>query len=292
MKVFGTGQTPFTAQTVDIPEGDPQETTHTTDQLLNSFYGELYNLLSGQGISPTQTTGADLKQVSKSIMSLILGGSFFIDSGSANSKILTHIAGNKFLFKSLNLYGNGIVVKFVNAVQNTGAVVLTLYDAANSANIPGLTNVPLVKIDGADYTSGELKSGEIVECYYDSTTSKFITIVNTTNYNNSNVVIPTPTAPTKTVYNNSSARQLSTTYTNSNSRERYIKVYVNGTSSVNAIAGAAIYINGSSQATDSIGFYTPVGAGFIANVSAIILPGETYQVTGSSTNRFWVEWQY
>ena len=91
MKKFGEGQQPFHA-IIDIPEGDSQELTTVTDQVMNSLYGELFNLLQLHGINPTTTTNADLKQVARAVWAAVNAGNLFIDTGTANVKTLTHLS--------------------------------------------------------------------------------------------------------------------------------------------------------------------------------------------------------
>lgn len=171
MKIFGTGATPFSPQGADIPEGDPQELKFVTDQFQNSIYGELFNFLASQEITPTATAGADLKQLKKAVLSAVLSGNIYDDSGTDNNKILTHQAGSAFSYKLINTLQNGVSLQFVNKVENTGAVQITVYDAENAANLSSLINIPVLKEDGTAHVSGELKAGDLVYCIYSSTPS-------------------------------------------------------------------------------------------------------------------------
>jgi hypothetical protein len=79
MKKFGEGQQPFHA-IIDIPEGDSQELTTVTDQAMNSFYGEFFNLLTNNSLNPTATTASDLKQVTRAVYSSVSSGNFYIEN--------------------------------------------------------------------------------------------------------------------------------------------------------------------------------------------------------------------
>lgn len=182
MKIFGTGATPFSPQGADIPEGDPQELKFVTDQFQNSVYGELFNFLASQGITPTATAGADLKQLKKAVLSTILSGNIYVDSGTANNKILTHQAGSAFSYKLINTLQNGFSLKFVNKVENTGAVQITVYDEENAANLSSLTNIPIFREDGLSHAAGDIKPGDLIYCVYSATPSpRFLSFVKKSN---------------------------------------------------------------------------------------------------------------
>ena len=106
MKRFGLTTTPFFVAPgkVDIPEGDPRELTNMTDQFANSAYGELFNILSKQGITPAATTASDLNQLNRAITSIQLGSNLYTDTGTAQAKLLTHKSGSNFLYKTSNSF--------------------------------------------------------------------------------------------------------------------------------------------------------------------------------------------
>lgn len=173
MKKFGEGQQPFHA-IIDIPEGDSQELTTVTDQALNSLYGELFNLLKLHGINPTATTNADLKQVARAVWAAVAAGNLFVDTGTANVKKLTHIRGGDFLYRNGNSSDNGFVIEFINKVENTGAVLINVFDVEN--NINHFNNVPLVDNKGVAMAAKMLPANTMVKAYYDSTVNQFIVL--------------------------------------------------------------------------------------------------------------------
>ena len=171
MKKFGEGQQPFYA-IVDIPEGDAQELTTVTDQVLNSLYGEFFNLLKAHGINPTTTTSADLKQVARAVWSAVSAGNLYKDTGSSNVKNLTHIKAAGFLFKNTNANDDGFTIEFLNKTENTGAVTVNVFDVENNVN--HFNNTPLVNQDGSEIQPKTLAANSLARAYYDKDTGKFI----------------------------------------------------------------------------------------------------------------------
>jgi len=180
MKRFGLTTTPFFVAPgkVDIPEGDPRELTNMTDQFANSAYGELFNILSKQCITPAATTASDLNQLNRAITSIQLGSNLYTDTGTAQAKLLTHKSGSNFLYKTSNVLQNAFCLRFVNSVASNGTpVTITIFDAANAQNLPSVTNIPFVKSDGSEFLASELAAGDVVDCFYDSSISKFKTLL-------------------------------------------------------------------------------------------------------------------
>jgi len=176
MKKFGLTTTPFAPAPgkVDIPEGDPRELNNITDQFMNSAYGELFNVLAKQGITPASTTASDLNQLNRAIMSIQMGSNLYNDTGTAAAKLLTHKSGTNFLYKTSNVLQNAFCLRFVNSVASNGTpVTITIFDAANAQNLPNIINIPFVKSDGSNFINNELAAGDIVDCFYDLNISKF-----------------------------------------------------------------------------------------------------------------------
>lgn len=119
----------------------------------NQIPTELENLISTGGIA---LSGADLFQCARAVSTIASQASAYIDSGTANAKVLT-VTGAR---ANPVQYSNGMLIAFINQVQNTGAVTI---------NVSGLGLKELTNQTGGSLQGGFLQVGDTVLARYDGT---------------------------------------------------------------------------------------------------------------------------
>ena len=132
--------------------------TYTSDEFNTLSSQELQNsvLTSGQVLNPS-----DLNQLGKAMSVYGSAGDFYIDSGTANTYVLTPIGTPAR--QAPPAYADGIRVRFVAGNTNTGVSTINL----NSLGVKNL------KENGADVAAGRIKSGSIIEATFISLSDQF-----------------------------------------------------------------------------------------------------------------------
>jgi hypothetical protein len=125
---------------------------------LNGFKNENNNLIDSAGLTPNT---ADNDQTTKAVAIYAAGGSYYTDSGAADSYILTPF-GSKL---SPPAYFEGMQIAFVPANSNTAASVI---------NVNGLGSKSLTDIEGNALTADEVVQDVLVTAYYDGTKFRLI----------------------------------------------------------------------------------------------------------------------
>lgn len=125
----------------------------------NQVPSELQNLITSIGIS---LSGGDLTQITKAITGYVATGDFYTTTGSADAYVLSPLSG----YPGPSAYYNGMRVRFIPNVANTGAAV--------TVNVNGLGLRNVVRQDAAGNSSDtEYQVGVMVELRYDSTAGEF-----------------------------------------------------------------------------------------------------------------------
>lgn len=114
---------------------------------------EISNTITASGITPSS---GDAYQLSKAIANYSAVGQFYVDSGTANAKVLS-VGGSR---NGPTAYTTGMVIRFLNLVLNTGTVTV---------NVNGLGVKDLYDIEGQALSAGDLVTGAYTEAYYDGT---------------------------------------------------------------------------------------------------------------------------
>lgn len=127
------------------------------DSDLNGFKSENNALITSSG---QLINTADNNQTTKAVAIYVAGGDFYIDSGSANSYVLTP-QGTKLAPPS---YFNGMRICFRPANNNSGASVV---------NVNSLGVIPLVDQSGNALLTGKITGGIYTQAQYNSSESKF-----------------------------------------------------------------------------------------------------------------------
>lgn len=123
------------------------------DDDLNLYKDEFNNVITSSGQTPDNGI---LDQTAKGISAYLARGDFYTDSGAADAYILT-IVGTQFAPLS---YESGMRIRFVPTNDNTGASTI------NVATL-GVKNIKLA--DGGDPVAEDIKSGLVIEMFYDGT---------------------------------------------------------------------------------------------------------------------------
>jgi hypothetical protein len=127
----------------------------------NQLPDELQGLFSSANITPSSS---DVMQTRKAIASYVANGTFYTDSGTVNSYILTTITSGAGTKQAVPSYQNGMLVRFKVGATNTGA---------STVNVSSLGVVDIVRTDGTPLTGGEMVSGQIVELTFDLASGDF-----------------------------------------------------------------------------------------------------------------------
>lgn len=122
MKVFGTGDAPFTAPNGDIAEGNAAELSRPTNQYFNSMYGDAKNLIEASGQSLTTLVADDQTQTAKAVFAHAVRAESVTCSG-ANAKTLT-VRGA--MTGAPNTILDGALFTFTANSTTTGAVTIAI----------------------------------------------------------------------------------------------------------------------------------------------------------------------
>jgi len=164
----------------------------------NQVPSELQNVIEALG----QTlTNLDLDQLGKAIAGYVANSTFYTDSGSANTYVLS-VVGTKQRAPS---YTNGFHARFVPAATNT---------AASTVNVAGLGVINIKKSDGtSDIIAGEIVAGEELVLSHRLTPAAHFVIVKTDLSSKADIDAPTFTGIPKadTAAPGTSTTQLATT---------------------------------------------------------------------------------
>lgn len=124
----------------------------------NEVPTELQNIIEDTG----QTlSGVDLDQLGKGIASYVASGDFYIDSGTANSYVLSGV-GSKQVPPA---YVNGMKIRFLPANSNTGA---------STVNVATLGVKNLRRVDGTALQANDLQATVPVSFQYDTASGTFL----------------------------------------------------------------------------------------------------------------------
>lgn len=114
---------------------------------------EISNAITASGITPSS---GDAYQLSKGMANYAAVGQYYVDSGTANAKVLS-VGGSR---NGITAYVTGTVIRFLNLVQNTGATTV---------NVNGLGVKDLTDADANALKNEDLVTNAFVEAYYDGT---------------------------------------------------------------------------------------------------------------------------
>ncbi len=131
----------------------------------NQVPSEIQNVIEGLGIS---LSSGDLNQLGKAISGYVANGQFYTDSGIADAYVLSVVG----LKQSSTAYATGFKISFVAGNTNTGA---------STVNVATLGVKTLKTPEGNNIASGIIKSGTLIEAFFDGTdfiitTPSFITL--------------------------------------------------------------------------------------------------------------------
>lgn len=133
-------------------------------KLLNSEWNQLasefLNMFAWAG---QVSTAGDLNQVGKNIAAYANGGQYYIDSGVADSYLLTAAVGKQ----APPFYFDGMIVKFLVTNTNTGA---------SDINVAGIGTVALTKFNGTNLDANALRVNQFATCVYRAATNSFVLI--------------------------------------------------------------------------------------------------------------------
>jgi len=118
---------------------------------------ETTNMISSAGITPSS---GDTNQLGKAIANYAAHAAYYVDSGTANAKVLS-VGGSK---QGLTAYTAGTMLGFINLTANTSGSV--------TVNVNGLGAQNLYNYDGAALMPGSLAAGKYYRIAY--TGSAFI----------------------------------------------------------------------------------------------------------------------
>jgi hypothetical protein len=137
MKKFGLTTTPFLALNGDIAEGSGAELLRPTNQLFNTIYSEMSNDITLSGQTLTTFVSDNPNQMHLAGMVKALCAENFVDTGTANAKILAQKRSFPMpVYAALNT----AIFTFKNIVENTGAVTLLVSGISQPAAYPVLLN--------------------------------------------------------------------------------------------------------------------------------------------------------
>lgn len=123
----------------------------------NQVPSEIQNVIEGLGIT---LTNADLNQLGKAISGYVANGTFYTDSGAADTYVLAQI-GSK---QAVPAYTNGMIARFLPVNANTGA---------STVNVSGL-GVKAIEKSGGALVAGDIAAGDSIEMWYDGTAFQII----------------------------------------------------------------------------------------------------------------------
>lgn len=126
---------------------------------MNGVFNELQNIITGSG----QTLSAgDNNQIGKAVAIYAAGGDYYIDSGSANTYVLTPISSKQ----APPAYFDGMRARFIPANTNNGA------STASVASL-GSKNIK-TDLSGVNVIAGVIQKNRINEIIYNATGGYFV----------------------------------------------------------------------------------------------------------------------
>ncbi|OGO02362.1 MAG: hypothetical protein A2Y72_02215 [Chloroflexi bacterium RBG_13_53_26] len=123
----------------------------------NQVPSEIQNVIEGLGIA---LSGADLNQLGKAIAGYVANGTFYTDSGAANTYVLTQIG----LKKAAPAYTDGMKVTFLPGAANTGA---------STVNVATLGVKSILNATGDSLPAGSLTTTAPVTMQYNAAAGHF-----------------------------------------------------------------------------------------------------------------------
>jgi hypothetical protein len=140
--------------TTKIDAPNPGNNGFSADEA-NNLFTENENAVLASGLT-LDNSGVDVNQLALAISRHAQGARYFVDSGSANSKILT----KQNSFRPVSSYFAGMEVYFYVAASNTGATTI---------NIDGAGSVAIKNEFGNTLGLNDLTKGNLVTLIYDGT---------------------------------------------------------------------------------------------------------------------------
>lgn len=142
---------------LNIPtKADGVDTLSATE--FNSLNNELKNIIESTG----QTlAGGDLFQIAKAAAAYAGSSTFYIDSGTTNSYVLSAIDS----FEEIDAYTDGLVIRFVATTENTGAATV---------NVNSLGTKSIVTSSGVALPSGDIVIGDYITARYNVGNDNFL----------------------------------------------------------------------------------------------------------------------
>ena len=211
---------------------------------------------------------------------LVPAGSFTLPAGNSPTLILTDsiTADSTFTLPAASLAGTGFTV-FGSAAAYTTTVSTGVTSGSPYIEMPDGSQVYSYVIPASSPSAG-------IRLVWDGTNYRATTFGTTivAPATASNEAVQLGQSLAGAVLNNvTTSRALSTVYTNSTSRARFVMAQVNGTG---GSADIGVYVNGVQIASG-------VGVGDTSNqncsVSFVVPPGNTYEVTSTGTLAYWSE---
>ena len=142
---------------LNIPtKADGVDTLSATE--FNSLNNELKNIIESTG---QVLAGGDLFQMAKSAAAYAGSGTFYIDSGTTNSYVLSAIS----TFKAIDAYTDGLTIRFVATTENTGAATV---------NVNSLGAKSIVTSSGIGLPTGDIMIGDYITARYDVGNDNFL----------------------------------------------------------------------------------------------------------------------
>lgn len=134
--------------------------SNVTAQIASAIYASVEQLEEVEEVAVNAQAKADTVQanLNSHIADYVRQPGYAVDTGTANAKVVTLNPAPVALV-------DGLAISFKNAVQNTGTVTL---------NVNGLGPKAIVKANGNELASGNLKAGSIYTVRYNATTGNFI----------------------------------------------------------------------------------------------------------------------
>lgn len=118
----------------------------------NEVPSEIQNVIEGLGIT---LSSGDLNQLGKAIAGYVANGTFYLDSGSANTYVLATV-GSK---QNAPAYTTGFHIQFIAGNTNT---------SASTVNVGGL-GVKSIKSEVGVLGANNIIAGDLVEAFFDGT---------------------------------------------------------------------------------------------------------------------------
>jgi hypothetical protein len=131
--------------------------TSLSASYFNQMPLEQTNLISSTGITPTSN---DLNQTGKSVANYASVGDYYIDSGSANTYVLSPVSSGSLRFQGVTQYFLGMRIRFIPSHTNT---------ATSTVNVNGLGIKNIKLKNGSDIADGDLEVNEAAQLYYNGT---------------------------------------------------------------------------------------------------------------------------